>query len=488
MRPFPICLVVLLLLCSPSLSAAQAESTCPEIVAAALQATAGACGALGRNQACYGNFTLQTEFQANIEPPQFDAVGDLVNVADIESLRLSSMSMDDHSWGVALMKIQANLPDTLPGQNVLFVLFGNVQIETAADPAGEPFTLALVAAQNANVRAAPSTQSAVVGGLSVGETVSADGRLADSSWIRIQTPDGSGWVSTTLLQGDEVDALPVVDSAGAMTNLPVFGPMQAFYLETGLGDAPCTEAPASGILIQTPQRQQVMLTVNEVALTFGSTAYLQAQPSGFMTVSVVEGAVSARAYGVEQWVPAGMYTRIPLDAQGIAAGAPEAPQPYDPTALAALPVSLLTEPITIPSPITATPEATDEASAIVTTDALPLAGSWTSTHIEFTASSGCGYRNTGGTGASFTSQLATSEDGAVLTTNGRAFADRTAPGVYSLRGLPYHGVNDLGKETITHTDTWYVLSSTRMREELTGSIPVDNCRTFHAFQWDYVGP
>ena len=41
------------------------------------------------------------------------------------------MNASTGAWGVALMRIQANLPDTLPGQNVTMLIFGDVQIQNA---------------------------------------------------------------------------------------------------------------------------------------------------------------------------------------------------------------------------------------------------------------------------------------------------------------------------------------------------------------------
>jgi hypothetical protein len=100
------------------------------------------------------------------------------------------------------MRLQANLPDTLPGQNVTVLLFGNVQFEVAESDPG----------------------------------------------------------------------------------------VQAFYVQTGLGDAPCLEAPESGLLVQTPQGvREVVFQLNAVDVTLSSTAYFQAVPSSELVASVIEG-------------------------------------------------------------------------------------------------------------------------------------------------------------------------------------------------------
>jgi hypothetical protein len=105
--------------------------TCPEVVEQALATADMACTATGRNQVCYGNSLLTATSRANVSTFQFDEIGDIEGVAAVETLRLNGMDEQNRTWGVALMRLQANLPNTLPGQNVTFVLFGDVQITSA---------------------------------------------------------------------------------------------------------------------------------------------------------------------------------------------------------------------------------------------------------------------------------------------------------------------------------------------------------------------
>ncbi|MBA3874424.1 MAG: hypothetical protein H0X30_35290, partial [Anaerolineae bacterium] len=117
---------------APALVLAQINS-CPEIVSKALSEADAACKQTGRNQACYGNFNLQATGQPGAENFSFNEVGDIVNIADVQSLKLSPMNVDKGQWGVALMKLQVNIPNTLPGQNVTFLLFGDVEITNAVN-------------------------------------------------------------------------------------------------------------------------------------------------------------------------------------------------------------------------------------------------------------------------------------------------------------------------------------------------------------------
>ena len=99
--------------------------------------------------------------------------------------------------------------------------------------------------------------------------------------------------------------------------------MQAFYFKTGLDDAPCSAAPDSGILIQTPKGAgTISLTADDIQITLGSTAYIQAQVGGEFTISVIEGQGTVTAAGVTVTVPGGTHVRVPLDNTLTAAGAP----------------------------------------------------------------------------------------------------------------------------------------------------------------------
>jgi hypothetical protein len=346
-----------LLLLVGGLSSVFAQSEdCPSLVQSALDVTGNACEALGRNQVCYGNTTVTLEFRQPDAPLAFDAPGDTASVVDIQGITLSSMDNLFRQWGVALMKLQAQLPETLPGENVTFVLFGDVQIMDAAPPPQpEPVMLQVTANNSANVRSGPGRNNAVVGALASGQTVTADGRNQAADWLRIQLEDGStGWVFAQLVTSEgDLSTLPVVEAASA-TPPPAPRPLENFYLRTGPRDSRCVEAPSSGVLIQSPQGWgRVQFTINGVRIRFNSTVYIQAPPGGPMTLNVLEGQINVSVNNVDVWVPAGASIDIPLDANGLASASPGAPQPHtDLTALGA-PVELLPLAFPIQPPITA---------------------------------------------------------------------------------------------------------------------------------------
>jgi SH3 domain-containing protein len=366
---------VLFLLILLTATSALAQHDCATIVQAALAATDQVCNSTGRNQVCYGNVVLQAVPQPGVSDFHFSQPGDLAQVFDVQTLTLSSRLSQNGAWGVALMNLQANLPNTLPGQNVTMLLFGQVEIENAVASNVQPPTVEVSAASGVNIRSGPATTYAVVGSLAPGNTLTADGRLEDGSWLRVQLPDNQiGWVSAQLVTTNGDSSQLEVTGASEATPEPPLQPMQAFYFTTGIGDRPCAEAPDSGILIQTPQGAgKVTLTVNEVNISLGSTAYLQAQPGGQMSVSVVEGQAEVSAFTVARTVPAGARVGVPLDnnAQNPAASGPPGPvEPYDGAALQSLPVNVLPRIVTIAPPAVIT-EATPGGG-----DLLTASGQW----------------------------------------------------------------------------------------------------------------
>ena len=109
---------------------AQAD-TCPAEVENALSAAAANCEALARNQDCYGHRLMDVELHDS--QVQFSEAGDIIGVSDLVTLRTYPLSLKTDDWGIALFQVQANLPDTLPGQNVTLVVFGEAEISQPSD-------------------------------------------------------------------------------------------------------------------------------------------------------------------------------------------------------------------------------------------------------------------------------------------------------------------------------------------------------------------
>lgn len=344
---------------APSALRAQSGESCPALVEAALSAVDESCAAAGRNQACYGHVSAAAEtFPA--AAVRFDEPGDIADLTPIRRLSLSAMDEADGLWGVAVLRIQADLPDTLPGQNVTFLLFGDVDLR--AEPPTPVLPATITASGSVNVRQTPSATGAVTVSLPPDSHLLVAGQDASGDWLRVRLPESGqlGWLSAGLVTFDAEDGnLPVV-----RPNEPVFGPIQAFYLQTGLGAPACVQAPPDGLLIQTPSGAgPVTLRVNETTVELGSTIFLQAQPGGNLVIRVVEGRARVTAFGVTRTVPAGARVVVPLDDDGAASGPPALPEPYDADALAALPVRSLPDPVTVAAPADPADLSTADSSA-----------------------------------------------------------------------------------------------------------------------------
>ena len=349
----------------PAVAFAQ-DNQCLAVIQAAFSSAEQACSTTARTQACVGSPAAQAVPQAGFEPFVFNQPGDLISARELQTLSISSP--DAGSYGVSLLRIQADLPDAAPEQNATLLAFGEVEIQNSVNAADVLPTLIVSPTGNMNVRSGPSTDDPVVGTLEAFQAVTANGRLGDNSWVRVRIADGTfGWLSTPLLNvtGD-VNTLDIVDSSGTPVAVR-YGAVQSFTFSSG--DAPCAGAPESGILVQTPA--EVTFSINGVEIMLNGTAFVQAQPGGEMILSTLEGLARAGAAGMAHVILPGTQVRIPLDSSRSVSGAPAEPEPYDMEVMQALPVANLEREVTI------APSLTPEAIAA---SGIPTAGEWVTTY------------------------------------------------------------------------------------------------------------
>jgi LysM repeat protein len=121
---------VMLTALRPSVEAvavAQTDALCQRLVTEALASAATSCDGLGRNQACYGNSSVETELNPNFDV-RFAQAGDTTVLSSLARIGTAPFNSVTGDWGIALLRAQANLPDALPGQNVTFLLFGDTSL------------------------------------------------------------------------------------------------------------------------------------------------------------------------------------------------------------------------------------------------------------------------------------------------------------------------------------------------------------------------
>lgn len=329
--------IVLLGLLLTSVPISAQQDTCPDIVQRALNIAGEACGGTARNQVCYGN--LRLDAQGSGADFRFKQIGDRAGIANLRSLTTYPLDEKTGEWGIAVMKVQANLPDSLPGQNLTFILFGDATLENAVDPklADAP-VLSGRSRSSANLRSGPGTSFSIQGGLSQDEAVTLVGRNAAGDWLLVRREAGLAWVSASLIRSDSDFAELVV--VGDDTRFTA--PMQAFRLRNGLADNHCDEAPVSGLVVQSPEGAKVSFQVNGVDVQMGSTALFRALPDAILRVINLQGEVSVSHQGQTITLQPGQSLDVP---EGSPAGPPAL---YGIGEAQSLPVSLLPDNITIP--------------------------------------------------------------------------------------------------------------------------------------------
>lgn len=197
--------------------------SCDELVNNALQVVDTACDSVGRNQACYGNHLVNAELQTGTSAT-FRAAGDIADLFNVQSLSTAPLNADAQTWGIVVIKAQANLPDTLPGQNITLLLFGDTTLN-GISPAMQAVTFSTGIGQSTCTDAPPNAmllQSPTGQQVSItinGATITMGSTLyltaVENGEMTIATLDGAGVVAA--LGGARVV------QAGAQTRLPLGG-------------------------------------------------------------------------------------------------------------------------------------------------------------------------------------------------------------------------------------------------------------------------
>ncbi len=266
------------------------QRECEALVAAALRDAADNCLELGRNSACYGYSRVDAAFADAVPEDFFVHPADRTDLEPLVKLQTGALDLTTDEWGVALLNVQANLPDTLPGQAVTFVLLGDTSLQdaTAARAAKNFQPIPVTTTVNTNFRSGPGLNYNVVMIAEQNEALLADGVSPDGKWLRVIHDNAPGWIHYTLVKSDgDLSTLPPVDDTQ-------YSPMQAFYLTTGLGQAACKEAP-DVLLIQGPQDYEITLSVNGAILEMGSTVLFRTvedKGQSALEITVLDGRVT----------------------------------------------------------------------------------------------------------------------------------------------------------------------------------------------------
>jgi hypothetical protein len=297
----------------------QAGGVCPGAVNQALAQLGQNCAGMSRNSACYGFNNVAAQFNVPVPSNFFTVTNDRADLLTINSLRTGQLDLVKNEWGVSLLNVQANLPDALPGQGVVFVLLGGAQIEDAVpkNQAVIPSTSVQVSVTaESPVRSAPDTgawkASTQFDTAPAGVSLSADAIDPTGGWIRVIYNGKPGWIAKSSVSED-VSSLTVVGPESKT-------PMQAFFFRTGIGGVTCDEVP-SLLAVQGPHNVAVDIQADGVDVRITSTIILQTLPPGpnptTFQLSVVAGTAILYPDTPQQIiVPAGFTISIPLAPDG----------------------------------------------------------------------------------------------------------------------------------------------------------------------------
>lgn len=266
-------------------TAVLAQESCPALVAQALSELNTSCSDVGRNTACYGFDEVSARFTTPVADDYFAIPSDQAAIAEVSSLQTAPMNLENDQWGVALLSVQASMPDSLPGQNAIFVLLGDTEVENAVaqDEALQTVDpLSVTTGVSANIRSGPGLDYNTIGGAAAGTVLQADGIDETGTWLRIVYAERAAWINAVVLQPAEFAALPVLDETART-------PMQSFYLRTGIGEPACVEAPRDGLIVQGPQNVKLDFTVNGANVRIGSTVVFNTPDANTLQISVLDG-------------------------------------------------------------------------------------------------------------------------------------------------------------------------------------------------------
>jgi hypothetical protein len=248
----------LLLLAVSQVALAQNLDTCPAVVNNALTQVGVNCAGMARNTACYGfRDIVKGVVEGDVAPnftwtPDQPEPGARIELTTTQTIQTGPFDLLSREWGLSVLELQANLPNTLPTPGVRVMALGGVEIENGVPsnealilpPAGVPANTS----RTTNLRNnpdAPGWASRIIDSVPPASTFEVDVVSDDGGWARVVFNGRPGWVSVAdLSTTGDLSTLPVVGPE-------IYTPYQDFYFRVGIGGERCADAP-SLVFIQSP--------------------------------------------------------------------------------------------------------------------------------------------------------------------------------------------------------------------------------------------
>lgn len=105
------------------------DEDCPRIVEESVSQVANLCDSMDRNSACYGASNVESDTVVQPRPDNFFvAPGDQAELLELTEIRPSPLNFDTGTFGIGVLNVQANIPNTVPGQAVLLLVMGDARL------------------------------------------------------------------------------------------------------------------------------------------------------------------------------------------------------------------------------------------------------------------------------------------------------------------------------------------------------------------------
>jgi len=298
-----------MLLAVSQVAIAQNLDTCPALVNNALTQVGVNCAGMARNTACYGFRDItKGVVEGDVDPnftwtPDQPEPGARIELTTTEAIQTGPFDLLNRTWGLSVLELQANLPNTLATPGVRMMALGGVEVENGVEPADAlilpPAGIAANTSRTTNLRNnpdAPGWGSRIIDSVPPASTFEVDVVSDDGGWARVVFNGRPGWVSIADLS-----------TTGDLSSLPVVGPetytpYQDFYFRVGIGGPRCADAP-SLLFIQSPNNP--VLSTTAANLKADALLSPAAQRSTVVPLSVmlrvfdadieVEGSIVARS-------------------------------------------------------------------------------------------------------------------------------------------------------------------------------------------------
>lgn len=262
------------------------DTQCRALTSAATVSLLNECDEQAIQTACVGNVPVTLETDA--DDLTFEQAGDVVALADVQSLTLGASDVVNGAWGVVRMLPRHNFSDEV----LTMWVSGDLTLTNQGDADADMPTVVTTVNTDlgVNVRQSPSEGATIVAQQYTGDTVRVLGLSADGVWARVALTDGvRGWAVASGFDATHFDQLNVINTQTP----PDYGAMQAFTIERNEPETSCATLPPSGVLVQTtdtvqaPAQLQVNAQTVWVAPT--STVFFSTIANDLFFVAVVEG-------------------------------------------------------------------------------------------------------------------------------------------------------------------------------------------------------